>query len=106
MQSRGQEVFAETGKANAVDRPVQNHRRAGAVERHGVNQRVDMPVSARNRFDQSCAALGPATNPAHVRLQPGFIHEYEPLGIDLHLTGAPVGALYGDVWAILLGSPR
>src|SRR5437660_6378771 len=105
MQSRGEEVLAESGKADTVDRPVQNHRRARAVQRHSMNQRVDVPVSARDRFYQPRAALSPATKPAHVGLQSGFIHKNEPLGIDLGLTRMPICPFYGDIGTILLGSP-
>ena len=97
-------MLAETSEADTVDRPIQNHGRAGAVERHGVNQSVRMPMSARGCFHQALSPLGPASQPAHIGLERCFIHKNKPFGIDLRLTGTPVGACYDHVFAILLGS--
>jgi hypothetical protein len=58
-----------------------------------MNERVDVPVSARHCFDQTCATLCPAAKPTGATLRASFIHENQPLGIDLHLACAPDRAL-------------
>jgi len=105
-QARGQEAFAKSREAQAVEGTVQNHRSACAVQRDGVDQGGGLPVSARARVYQAFALFGPAAESTHVGLEPGFIDEHEPLGIDFRLRAAPVGAGLGDIRTSLLGGPQ
>ena len=105
-QGRGQEVLAESGEAETVEWPVEDHRGASAIERHGMYECGGLPVPAGNLLHQTRAALGPTSQPRQVGFDPRLVHEDEPLGIHFGLTRTPVGALLGDVWAILLSGPR
>lgn len=105
-QMRREDLFAEAGKAESVDRTVENHRGPRPLETDGMHQRVSLPVTAGNRVDQPLAGGGPASQPSHARLQACFVDEHEPLGIDVVLAGLPISAPLGDVGAVLFGGAR
>ncbi len=104
-QVRGQEAFAKPREAKAVERTIQNHRSPSAIQRDGMDQGGGVPVSAGARVYQAHPLFGPAAEPTHVGLQPGFIDEHQPLRIDFGLSAAPLGACLSDVRTILLGGP-
>ena len=103
---RREELFAESSKAESVDRTVENHRSPRPLETDGMHQRVGLPVTAGNCVEQPLATGGPASKPGHVRLQACFVDEHELLGIDVVLAGLPIGAPLGDVGAVLFGGAR
>lgn len=100
------ELFAESGKAESVNRTIENHRGPRPLKTHGMHQRVGLPVTAGNRVDQPLAASGPTSKPSHACLQACFVDEHEPFGIDIVLAGLPISAPLRDVRAVLFGRAR
>ena len=87
----------------AIDRAVDDHRRRDPVEPEPGDEGGGAPVAVRQARPQALAARSAAAEAGHLRVQPGFVDEYEPLGVELRLAGEPGEARFRDIGALLLG---
>lgn len=97
-----EELLHPDGESLAIDRPVQNtwgDHPAGAKPGH---HRGCFPVPERNAHAQPLAAPAAAMGARHVRRDPGFIDEDQPVGIKLGPSLEPRLAPDQDVRAVLL----
>ena len=96
-------LFDPRQEALPVDGPVEHEGGTQAVTPQACDERHRLPVSKGHLRDQALPRGGPAPQPRHIRLCPGFVDEDQASGIDLMLMPLPERALAGHIRAILFG---
>ena len=89
------------GEALAVDGPVEDTGSLDPIVPKSADECEGFPVSVRRFGDKPLAATVPAAQRRHVGLDPGFVDEHEPSGIELALMLFPPRPAAGDVRTIL-----
>ena len=77
------------GEAVAVDRPIQNEGCHDAVMAQPSEESEGLPMPMRDMGRKPRAAQAPTSGLRHVGLDPGFVQEYQPLGVKPMLVFLP-----------------
>jgi hypothetical protein len=97
------ELLLDPGsEALAIDRPVEDARRGQAIAAQGADKGQGAPVAMRSKAAQRFAFLPPSAQRRHVGLDPCFIDEDQPSGIEAPLKGSPSLSPASNVGAGLL----
>ena len=97
------ELLLDIGaEARAVDRSVEDAGSGEPVAARGAEEGHCAPVAVRGKAAQALAPRPPAAQRRHVGLDPGFVDEDQPAGIEAALPGSPPLSLAGDVGPGLL----
>ena len=80
-----------------VDGSINHPRGINAVMAQRRDEGECLPVSVRNARLQPLTARSPAAQGGHVGLDPGFVEEDEPSGINPVLMGLPARPFAGDI---------
>ena len=96
-QDRGQNLLHVSCEDIAVDRPVDDPWRVDAVMAQSPDEGEGLPVPVRHARIEPLPAWSPAVPGGHVGLDPCFVEEDEPSGINLVLMGFPACPFAGDI---------
>ena len=99
----GLDIAAEDG---AIDRPVDDPRRADPVVAQRGDEGERAPVAMRGLGLQALPARSPAPQRRHVGLDPGLVEKDQPARIDLRLMLLPASPSTRDVRPVLLTRPQ
>ena len=107
VDQRGNQHLLDVGEEQlAIDCAVEHAGGNQAVLAQPGNEGGGVPVPVRYRTNQPFAPFGPAVEPDHIGLGPGFINEDQPARIKRRLALAPFRTSLRDVRPILLGGPE
>ena len=99
----GEDLFDVGGECVRIHGPVQHHRGNEPFGRQAAHEGGGFPVAVRHEIDQSLALWGVTVEPGHGRGEPGFVQEYQTLGLPFDDGVRPLLASFLDVRALLLG---
>ena len=97
-QCRGEHLLHVGSEDVPVDGSINHPRGINAVMAQRRDEGKRLPVSVRNARLQPLTARSPAAQGGHVGLDPGFVEEDEPFGINPVLMGLPARPFAGDIW--------
>jgi len=100
-QRRSKDLLDVSGKALAVDGPVEDAGRLDPIMPKGADEGERFPVAVRRFGDKPLSAVAPPAQGRHVGLDPGLVNEHEPPGIEPLLVLFPTRPAACDVRAIL-----
>ena len=99
----GHEDLLDIGLAAlTVDRPVEDARGRQSVAAQRAEKGQGSPMAMRGKAPEAFAAFAPSPKRRHIGLDPGFIDEHQPAGIEAGLQRLPALTPSGDVGARLL----
>ena len=84
-------------EAFAVDRAIEDARCCDLADPQGGEEGQGLPVAMGNPRLEPLAAPAPAAQGSHVGLDPCFVDEHQPRGLDACLDPVPPKALAGNV---------
>ena len=103
----GHEHLVDIGlEGDAVDRPVEHHRRDHAGESESCHEGRRLPVAMRDAGPEPLTPWGAATKAGHVGGGPRLVDKHEAGGIEIELGVEPVLAPLQDIRTVLLGRVR
>jgi hypothetical protein len=103
----GHEHLVDIGlEGDAVDRPVEHHRRDHAGESESCHEGRRLPVAMRDAGPEPLTPWGAATKAGHVGGGPCLVDKHEAGGIEIEQGVEPVLAPLQDVRTVLFGRVR
>ena len=106
LQRRRQNLLDVSGKALAIDRPVEHAGRNDVVAAQGGEESHGFPVPVRSFGDELSPARRPAVRARHIGFGPGLVEEDEAFWIEPRLEFSPSRAVTRNVRAILFGGEQ
>lgn len=95
-------LFDPCPEALTINWSVKDARRSQAIAAQSADEGQGPPMAMWGEAAQALALVAPSAQWCHVGLDPCFIDEDQPLGIEMRLEGSPSLAPAGNVGAALL----
>lgn len=96
-------LFYIREESRSVHRSIDHEGSDDAVMAQAGHKGGRLPMSVRNRRDQSLAAQAAASEPHHVGAGCGLVDKYQSGGVKHALLSYPTSARPSDVGSLLLG---
>jgi hypothetical protein len=101
-----QNLLDVSGKALAMDRPVEHAGATMSSQRKAATKVMGFPVPVRSFGDELSPARRPAVRARHIGFGPGLVEEDEAFWIEPRLKFSPPRAVTRNVRAILFGGEQ
>lgn len=85
----------------SIDRPIQQKWCCDPIMAQRRQESLRSPAPVRHLVVEPDPALTPSSERRHICLGPGLINEYQPVWIDVRLTGPPLATAARDIRAVL-----
>jgi hypothetical protein len=87
---------------DAINRPVEHHRRYHSCQPQGANESCRFPMAVRNAGAQALSLWSASAASRHIGRRPCFINEHKALWIEVQLSIEPVFPPFQNVGTVLL----